>query len=113
MKLQGDDVSNVKTWEDLRRFTAKNFQRILSVVNGSVAFGDNLTGTPPIDFKITAANQIVQVSFNLAYVPSNFLITFKDANSDIWVPSVSSYPWTSGKAFLTASAAVSGKVVIF
>lgn len=113
MKLQGNDVSNVDKWEDLRRYTAINFRNASSVINGNLEFGGNLKGTDPIPFKITSANQIIEVGFNLLYVPENFLITFKDANSNIWAPSLSQYPWTNGKAFLTASAAVSGRVVIF
>lgn len=113
MKFQGNDVSNLESWEELRRFTALNFRNASNAINGNLEFGGNIKGTEPISFKITSANQIIQVSFNLPYVPSNFLITFKDANSNIWAANVSQYPWTNQKAFITASAAVSGKIILF
>ena len=113
MKLQGNSVSNLKDWEQLRRYSAINFQNIAQVVNGNLAFGDNLQGTGPLEFKVTSANQIVQINFNLPYVPSNFIVCFKNAASDIYVPNVAQYPWTQTAAFLTASAVVTARVIIF
>lgn len=113
MKLQGNDVSNVEKWEDLRRYTASNFKNTLNVINGNLEFGGNFKGTEPIPFQITAANQVIQVNFNLPYTPSNFLVTFQDAGAVIWVPSLSQYPWDKLKAYLTANAAVTGKVIFF
>lgn len=113
MKLQGNDVSNVPNWEDLRRFVAQNFRNALSVINGNLEFGGNLKGTEPIPFQVTAANQVIQVNFNLPYKPSNFLVTYIDANAVVFAANASQYVWTTQKAFITASAAVTGKVIIF
>lgn len=113
MKLQGSDVSNTRTWEDLRRFVAQNFKNALTVINGNLAFGDNIQGTTPIAFSVTSANQVIQVSFDLPYVPSNFVVTYLDANAVVFAANASRYPWTAKTAFITASAAVKGKIIIF
>ena len=113
MKYQGPSVSNVTTWEDLRRYTDINFQRLLTVLSGNLVFGDNLAGTTPLDFQVTAANQVVQVNFNLPYVPKNYLVTFQDANAVIFAANVAQYPWTQTAGYVTASAAVKGRIIFF
>lgn len=66
------DVSNVESWEELRRFAASCFNAIVSECNGRLGLQDNLqTGT--LEFNIAAAGQEVGVGHGLGFVPNGFI----------------------------------------
>jgi len=114
MRLIGyPNVSNVQSWEDLRRYCANFFEKLPGILNGGIQFGDNIKSQGPIEFKIIAASQVVKISHTLGYVPAGYLLVYQNASASIYAADSSTYPWTNTDIYLTASAAVTGRVILF
>ncbi len=77
------DISNVQSWEDLRRYSSQSINDLVTVVNGKIDFVDNCsTSLAPVQF--TKANVEVEVKHSLGRVPSGYIVAGKSASFDIY-----------------------------
>lgn len=113
MKVQLRNISNLNTLEEIKRASSINFGMIQDAMAGGLAFQENIKSTAPIDFEVTSANQVVRLTHNLSFTPSNYLVVFQNGNACVFAASQSAYPWTGNFAYLTASAPVKARVILF
>lgn len=114
MRLIGySNVSNVRTWEDLRRYTANFFEKLPGILNGNIQFGDNIRSQGPFDFTISTGSEVVGISHTLGFVPAGYLLVYQTTSAVIYAADSNTYPWTKSTIYLTASAAVAGRVILF
>jgi hypothetical protein len=67
------DISNVTSWEELRRFGSQLTKALVDIVNGKITFVDNFDAlTASVVF--TAPNTTVLVPHGLDRVPSGYMI---------------------------------------
>lgn len=66
------DVSNVSSWEELRRFSSQAITSIMAVLNGKVGFNDNLDCIFQ-DVTFGAAGQEQAVQHRLGRVPLGYI----------------------------------------
>lgn len=102
-------VSNVTTFEDLRKWTDFSLSDISDILNGHVSFNDN------IDAKIasavfSSANTDTQITHGLNRIPIGYIdikknatISFKDGNA----------AWTTTTIYLQASGSGSATFLVF
>ncbi len=76
-------VSNVDSFEDLRKFTDQNLSQIVSVLNGNINFEDNVN-VSIVSFTFSVANTNYQVTHSLGIVPTGFIIVGKNISTDIY-----------------------------
>lgn len=103
-------VSNVTSWEELRRYTSKLFELILPVINGGIDFQNFTCSVASINF--TAANQTLAVPHDLPFVPTGYLVTYQNSPAVIYGADAAVYFWTTSNIYLTASAPVIANLII-
>ncbi len=114
MKLIGyPSVSNVESWEELRRYTANFLDKLPAILNGGIQFVDNIRSQGPIEFKVTGALVVVKISHTLGYVPAGYLLCYQNSSAVVYAADGGAFPWTDTEIYLTASAVVTGKVILF
>lgn len=79
-------VSNVETWENLRRYCAQFFGEIVSTINGRLTFSENMdtyltTATFGVSVGITAA---VQIPHTLNRVPTGYIVYKQSAALNVY-----------------------------
>lgn len=109
MKLKSiQDIANVGSWEDLRRFTAQFIRDISEVINGNITFGENIT-SQIIQVSFTGA-QTIQVPHSLGRVPTGYLVIGRNANVNIFDGGPSS---TTQTLSVQSSGAVNASILVF
>lgn len=107
------NISNLTKLDDVVRFVSNYLEKIPPILNGGIQFGDNIRSRGPFEFKIVAASQVVKVSHTLGFVPAGYLLVYQNASASIYAADAIAYPWTNTDVYLTASAAVTGRVILF
>lgn len=83
-KLQlNNDLSNVRTLEDLIRFASIAIKDIYDLVNGNIEFDSNIR-SKKITVDFIAANAEQAVRHNLARVPQGYIQTKANAATSIY-----------------------------
>lgn len=113
MNVNIQKISNVNGLDEVKRLCDLNFGQLATAVNGGLVPNENIQSTVPIEFKVTSANQIIQVAHNLPFVPTNYWVVFQNSGSVIFVANQSQYQWTKNYAYFTANAAVTARVILF
>lgn len=84
MKIKAiQTVSNVQSFEDLRRFTDQMFNQIVAAINGNLSFADNIEGSL-ITYTFTLANTTYQIPHTLEYTPCGYIVISKSVSTDIY-----------------------------
>lgn len=110
MKLKTiQDLSNVRSWEELRRYTSQILNDLMDIINGNVDLVDNC-GTSLVSVTFSAANTETKVAHTLGRTPQGYLVA--GSSADIRVFDSSSVS-TAEALFLKASAAGTVRLLVF
>lgn len=109
MKIDGIDVSNVKTWEELQRYAAILFRQITTVLNNGIVFGDNFNAKI-VSVNFTAANSDVSFSHGLGRAPIGYISIGNSAAMQIYNGSAAN---TTDIMFLRSSAIGTAQILVF
>lgn len=103
------DIGNVTSWEDLRRFSSQSINLITVVINGGIDLVDNCA-TVLADVTFANGNSEVEVKHSLGKVPSGYLIAGKSSSFDIYNGPT---PNTNQAIYIKGTAAGSASILIF
>lgn len=98
-------ISEVPTWQELRRYASIAIDRIMGQLNGGLSFGENITASGPSVVTFSGSGNVQMVSHNLGRVPQGFIVVNLDAGITVYQASGAGNAWQSDKIFLTASGA--------
>lgn len=76
------EISNLKTLEDVTRFTAVNFKNVIDVLSGNLTFADNFSAKI-LTFTFPVAGQSYQIQHNLGHIPVGYLVLKRNSTSII------------------------------
>lgn len=96
-------LSQVKSWEDLRRFTSMVIEAIASEVNGKLDIGQNLRTSGPHSVTFASASDVQALPHTLNRVPQGIMVI--NLNSAIVVYQPASPAWSANTIYLQASGA--------
>lgn len=99
--------SNVKTFDDLSRYSSMVIGDIVAQINGKIGFVNLQKQVIPVNF--TAANIEVQIPHNLGYVPNGYYQIGANAATQVYNTTES----TANFLFLKSSAIATVKVYVF
>lgn len=102
-------VSNVSTFEDLRKFVAIALQDLVTAFNGKVGVPDNLD-VSIIDATINGSGSDTPVSHGLRRIPVGYLVAGLNANTAVYTGSKT---WTNELIYLRSGSAVTAKLIFF
>jgi hypothetical protein len=103
------DISNVGSWEDLRRYASISLKSIVDVVNGDVDLVDNCR-TSLVSVTFTAANTETKVAHGLGKVPQGYITVGRSADVRVYDGASDS---TSENVFVRASGAGTVRLLVF
>lgn len=109
IKLQ-PNLTNCKTWEDLRRWADIAIQAIQRTVNGQLEFGFNIRATK-VDVVLTGSTP-VRVEHGLGRVPIGFIVINLDAGEVVYKAPGDAYAWTESYIYLVSTAAVNATIEV-
>ncbi len=109
LKIKQYNTFNLKTVEELGRFSSIIFADIIRAVNGNLSFEDNIN-TKRIDVSFTAANTDTLVNHNLGRIPQGYILIKSNAATSIYDGSLES---TEQLIYLKASAISEATILIF
>lgn len=66
------DVSNVKTWEELKKFSSNVFGALLAEINGRLSLTENLLAQR-LEYRFTAGGVEVGVAHGLGFIPNGYI----------------------------------------
>lgn len=99
-------VTNVSTWEELRRFTAMALQSLIQTINGGLEFGFNIHSSRVVAALTTTE---VRVPHRLDKVPTGFIVINLDAGEVVFSGVT---PWTATEIYLQATGAVNATIEV-
>lgn len=102
-------LASIKTWEDLRRFTAESLSQLLSLVNGRISIQDNLE-TSVVDATFSASSITVAVPHTLGRVPTGYIVASLSASLIVFN---GNKDHTDAVLYVQASAAGTAKLIVF
>lgn len=109
MKIQTAlTLSNIKTLEDLVRYTSQFSDATTSVVNGRLDFSNLFTQTVSVVF--TVPNTTISVAHDLGFVPNGYIEIGKTAAIIIFDGNQAN---TKTTLFVQASAAGSARLLVY
>lgn len=112
MRLVGyPQVNNAKGLDDLRKHVSNFFDLLIPIINGNIEFGSNIRSAFGAA-TITVAGEVVAIPHNLPFIPQGFLVMHQDSGAVVYAANAGAYPWTTSNIYLTASSAVTAKVII-
>ena len=103
------DVSNVTTWEELRKFQAQINGAIVSIVNGDLSFVENIRSTIA-NVTFPSANKTVAVAHSVGAAPSGYVVIKRSSAIAVFDGAT---PATTTDIYLQADAAGTVTVLIF
>lgn len=110
MKVVGpSDVSNVATWEDLKRFVSQITKSTVDLVNGKITFMDNFDALT-ISVEFTAANTTVIVPHGLNRIPAGYLVQGLTAALTVYDGNQAN---TTENIYLQASATGTARILVY
>lgn len=71
------DLSNVETWEELRRYTSQAVKDLTGVVNGGISLVDN-TDAQEVSITFTGAGIEARAAHTLGRIPVRYIVTSND-----------------------------------
>ena len=101
-------TSNVRTWEELRKYVSQDLSGIADILNGGIDFTNFRAQTVIVDF--TAANTNTKINHKLNKIPSGYLMAKISANMVIYDGAGDS---TDQDIYLKSSAIGTATVIIF
>ena len=102
-------ASNVKTWEDLRRFATQDVETLTRVINGRLGLTDNCQ-TSLLTFVFTAASSTVGSKHTIGIVPNGYILVGSTVDIGVFD---GNRPNTSEDIYLQASGAGTARVLVF
>lgn len=109
MKVDGIDVSNVKSWEELQRYTAILFRQVTSILNNGIVLSDNFNAKI-VSVTFNVANSDVSFSHGLARAPIGYISIGNSAAMQIYNGAAAN---TTDIMFLRSSATGTAQVLVF
>lgn len=103
------DISNVKSWEELRRYASQILGSLVDVVNGNLDLVDNCS-TSLVTVTFPSANTTVNANHTLGRIPQGYIVVGRSTAIHVFDGSGDS---TSSYITLQASAAGSATLLIF
>lgn len=93
------DVSNVESFEDLKRFTTQFLEQAKTAINGGISI-ENLRAKL-VSLSVTQTSSDIQVAHSLGIIPIGYL---KLQGANISIYDVGKSSWTTENIFIRASA---------
>jgi len=109
VKLKVFNLFNLKTLEELARFTSIMMNDVIRVINGELSFQDNLN-TKFVDVSFTAANTETIINHDLGRIPSGYFVVTSNAATSVYSSTTAS---TQSLIYLKASAISEVKLIVF
>ena len=103
------DVSQVESWEELRRYVAQVLPLLTQVINGQVDLVDNAS-TSLVTATFPSANQELAVGHRLKRIPQGYLIVGTNSSFSVFDGVTDN---SSETIYLRASAAGTARVLVF
>lgn len=103
------DIHNVETWEDARRYVSQSLNAIVATLNGGVDLIDNAT-TSLVTVTFATANTELGVKHPLGRVPRGYLLVGRSADIRVFDGGTAN---TSQLIFLRASGAGTARLLVF
>lgn len=102
--IQGiTDLSNLKTTEEIIRFTSAFYNRLLVQLNGNLEFNKNIRSAGPYSVTFTL-NTPTPVNHNLGVTPQGFLqINTDTVGLTLNNPGMTAYPWSATLIYLESN----------
>ena len=101
-------TSNVKTWEELRRYVSQDISAISEVVNGQLDFDNLKTSTVGVTFE--TADTDTKIAHGLNRVPTSYILIKSSVAMSLYDGVTES---NDKELFLRSSAAGTARVIIF
>lgn len=102
-------ISNVSSWEDLKRFTSQIIDQIVGTLNGRISFTDNCQ-TAILSVTFTSANQDLVVAHPLGVIPQGFILVGSTVSLNLYSGTL---PSTPEQITLKSSAIGVAEVLVF
>lgn len=102
-------VSNLQSWEELRRFVSIQTQDILDAINGRLSIIENCQ-TKLVSVKFSAVNTTLEVSHGLGFIPNGYILAGSDAACILYD---GNQPANTSSIFLKSSAVCTARVLFF
>ncbi len=110
MKLKvSQSVSNVDTFDDLKRFVDQYLSSIRDVINGNVDLNDNMS-VSFVTFTFQQANTNYQLAHTLGRIPTGYIPVKKNSSADIYDGAGTN---TAKSIFLKSTVATTVTVMVF
>lgn len=110
MKIQrAVSLSNLTTFEDLRKWSDFSLDQIFDVLNGKVAFSDNIDANS-VTASFSAAATDVQVAHGLNRGPIGYIVIRRSAAITIYDGSAA---WTTDNIYIRSSGAGNITLLVF
>jgi hypothetical protein len=103
------DVSNVVSWEELRRYVSQMVKSIVEIINGNVDLVDNCA-TSIVTVNFSAASTTVQVAHTLKRLPQGYIVTQSSAGISVFDGNKSN---TDSHVYVQASGAGTVTLLVF
>lgn len=100
-------LQGVAKLEDLRRFTTAALEQIRRIVNGRLAFTENIRATGPLT--VVLGTSEVAIGHNLGELPTGVLVVRLSANAAVYDGTTA---WTADTIYLRASSAVTAVIYV-
>lgn len=103
------NISNTKSWEELRKWTSILFDNFQGVVNGRLSFLDNMF-VSAVDVTFLAANTDTPVTHTLKVIPVGYFIVRASGAVNVYD---GVQAWDTDQIFLRADATETVKVLVY
>lgn len=116
-KISGPQtISNLKSWQELMRFSAQSFDSIIQVLTNGLNFRDNFN-TQTIDIGPNSTQMQwaspgpTTINHNLGIIPAGYLVISQNAAGDVFADD--NFPATRGQITLnTSNSATTYRIII-
>lgn len=108
-KIRFPNLSNVGSWEDLRRFVSIAMDDIADNLNGNVTFSGNIKNKI-VEVVIGASNTEFRVNHKLGYIASNYVLVSTTTAMSLYS---STTAFDENNIYLKSSAAGTAKIMVF
>lgn len=102
-------ISNLQTWEDLRRFVSVMISDVVSLLNGKVDLVQNCS-TSVVSITFPTANATNSVQHTLGHVPNGYIVISKLASGDVYDGNQEN---TTQTIFLRCTVATTVRLLVF
>lgn len=102
MKLKTiQDISNVESWEDLRRYSSQIFSDMTDLINGKLSLTQDNCDTQEVTATFQPGVEL-RIPHTLNRIPARYIVT---SNSTGVIPFTGVTPWTTDSIYLNATGA--------